>query len=154
MKLAALAVVILALGIVAGFVFRGSVFEAEAKPPAPEPTGGRTILVAENVTLQGGATHTTGFIATADCRALSVFTEGSGDGTLTRRLALSADGVVTIVGLVSGPRLNGETVENNVTVFGTSVGPILAPFVAVQLVELQGGNASVTVDKAWLYCAR
>jgi hypothetical protein len=35
MKLSALAVVLLALGIVLGLALRGTVFEAEAKPPSP-----------------------------------------------------------------------------------------------------------------------
>ena len=37
MKLTALAVVLLALGIVAGFALRQTAFEAEAKPPPPPP---------------------------------------------------------------------------------------------------------------------
>ena len=142
----------LVVGIVIGFALTATVFEAEAKQP--EPAGGRTILVAENVVVGGNeGDHTTSFIATPDCGALSVFTEGSGTLPVSSQLLLSADGVVTNA-RQSGSALNiAQKTPTNVFVFANSAGPILAPFVAVRLSE-PAGAFTVTVDKAWLFCAR
>ncbi len=143
----------LVAGIALGFVLRGGAFEAEAKPPPPEPAGGRTIVIAEGVTIDPKSSFVSGIIDVADCDALAVFADHDLSGKLIVRLQLSADGT-TVSGIAGGsPTLSPGTGHvNYFTVLGSGI-PIVTPKVAVELfndLPFDPGN----IAKAWLFCSQ
>ena len=154
MKLRVLSFVILSLGIVFGLALNSTVFEVEAKPP-PEPTRGRTVLVAQNVVLNPGGIHTTGFEDTADCQSMVILAETA---PVTLRLIAvllpSVDGVTN-----TGSIPTVLTIDGGGSIFmafmpgrNSGANPAVAPMVAVRF-ENTDAAVGVTISKAWLYCA-
>jgi hypothetical protein len=166
MKLSALAIVILALGIALGLAFRATVFEAEAQPPQPGPPQeqGRTILIAENVTVpRTGAPfcqgYTTAFEATADCRNFVVFVEMerglTSQGDLGIRLNLSADGkythAVTAPDKYVWPPIVWRSVAAHFQILDGM--PVVSPHTSVTFCN-NSFTEDLVIVKAWLYCSR
>ena len=142
----------LVAGIALGFVFRGGAFEAEAKPP-PERTRGRTVLVAQNVVLNPGGIHTTGFEDTADCQSMLILAETAPLApALEVDLLPSADGVTSTGRLQTVTRPDGGGTAFHAFMAGfAGSNPAVAPMVAVRFRNTE--VVGVTISKAWLYCA-
>ncbi len=106
------------------------------------PSAGQLTLVAENVTIAAGGAFVSDFVATETCRGLAVFATHAGNINQSI-LLFSPDGTVVTGSLPANPQSSGDGSSFHFT--------RLAPNVAV---EIQApGSASVTIDKAWLYCA-
>ena len=120
-------------------------------PPLAAPAG-RTILVAENVTIPAGPnSHTTNFVATADCLNMAVFIEMSGSLSPIE-LNLSGDGV-TSHGVVGAEAFRGSG-ANRVAYFQVLNGmPVVSPNTSVTFFNNSGVDPLV-IDRAWLYCSR
>ncbi len=126
-------------------------------PPQAAPAG-RTILVAENVSLTPSfpnRTFTSGFIDSSDCGRLTVFTTQS--GLVDVQLVISADGSTEHGVFRPIPDENIGSAGISTSYFfnlgQTREGlPIVGPQVAVRLIN-RSSTASSTVEAALLYCS-
>ena len=147
MKLTALAVVILALGIVLGLAFRGMVFDAEAaKPPPPRPEGRLIDLGTLSVGAQANVLSP--IVDTGDCGEIAIMAMAphvSGVGVLNAYA--SPDGSTRIRAPIISPSLSGE-LDSKSTTGGLIVGQW--PFVQA---EFHNPAAFATDITAWIWCA-
>lgn len=143
----------LVAGIALGFVLSGRAFEAEAKPPPPEPAGGRVIPVVSNVNLAASEVFVSGFFDTADCKTLAVMMEGP-FGNLRDSLLVSPDGVTTTGQFTQtiGGFKTGFSGNRTNYYYMSGGSPLVSPKTALQLEETSGSIPAGVIE-VWLYCA-
>ena len=140
MKLTALALVILALGIILGLALRDTVFEAEAAKPTPT---GRLIELGTFPSDDGPAVFP--LVKTDDCSQMTAVATGPVNENLS-------------LGTTSLLSLDGTTLINfrphAVSLDGNSTTATLGPAPFIQLRVFTSGSSTNIVDvTAWLWCA-
>ena len=135
MKFTALAVVILALGIILGLALRGAVFEAEAAKPPPE---GRLIELGP-LPVAGSSTALFPLVDTRDCSEISAaIKEPAQSGFNAPFVSMDGSAIfraffVTHSGGVGSPALLGAW-----------------PFVQLEVSNSEAVPVDIT---AWIWCA-
>ena len=121
-------------------------------PSQPAPVG-RTVLVAQNVNLGPGASHTTAIEETADCRDMRLMVDHTGQ--VAALLLPSPDGAsqTGAIELMRSGGGDGTFYTPKANPASSAPFSATAPKVAIRLTE-STGSVAATVNEAWLYCSR
>ncbi len=120
-------------------------------PSQPAPVG-RTILVAQDVNLGPGESHTTAIEETEDCRDMRLMVDHTGQ--VAALLLPSPDGASQTGAIELSRRGEGDgTFYTPKAGLGGIPFSATAPKVAIRLSE-STGSVAATVNGAWLYCSR
>ncbi len=121
-------------------------------PSQPAPVG-RTILVAQNVNLGPGESHTTAIEETADCRDMRLMVDHTGQ--VAALLLPSPDGAsqTGAIELIRSGGGDGTFYFPKANPASSAPFSAVAPSVAIRLTE-STGSVAATVNGAWLYCSR